>query len=157
MHLLVSEWELTAAIFAMLIVLLIVVCVKLKRRRLKKAYKRIDRMDGHEFEWFCAEMLRRAGFGKVEVTKGSGDQGVDILAQKGGDTYAIQCKRQASNVGNRAVQEVFAGKAFYEADVGAVLTNQHFTQSAKEAAGRMEILLWDRNWLEKAIRGGGGL
>ena len=31
----------------------------------------------------CAKMLRRKGFHHVEVTKKSGDQGVDILAYKG--------------------------------------------------------------------------
>ena len=41
-------------------------------------------MDGLQFEHRCAELLRYRGFHKVAVTKGSGDQGVDILAQKNG-------------------------------------------------------------------------
>ena len=39
-------------------------------------------MDGLQFEHRCAELLIYRGFHKVAVTKGSGDQGVDILAQK---------------------------------------------------------------------------
>ena len=37
-------------------------------------------MNGHKFEYKCARMLRRKGFHHVEVTKKSGDQGVDIIA-----------------------------------------------------------------------------
>ena len=44
-------------------------------------------MDGLQFEQPCAELLRYRGFHKVAVTKGSGDQGVDILAQKNGIKY----------------------------------------------------------------------
>ena len=39
-------------------------------------------MNGHKFEYKCARMLRRKGFHHVEVTKKSGDQGVDIIAYK---------------------------------------------------------------------------
>ena len=49
-------------------------------------------MDGLQFEHRCAELLRYRGFHKVTVTKGSGDQGVDILAQKNGVKFGIQCK-----------------------------------------------------------------
>ena len=52
----------------------------------------MDDMEGHEFEYFCADLLRDKGFLDVEVTRGSGDFGVDILAEKDGVTYAVQCK-----------------------------------------------------------------
>ena len=42
----------------------------------------IDLMEGHDFEYWSAGLLRKIGFANVEVTPGSGDQGVDILAQK---------------------------------------------------------------------------
>ncbi len=58
-----------------------------------------DDMEGHEFERYCAELLEENGFQEVEVTKGSGDYGVDILAEKDGITYAIQCKRYTGPVG----------------------------------------------------------
>ncbi|MDD3142074.1 MAG: restriction endonuclease [Lachnospiraceae bacterium] len=38
-------------------------------------------MEGHEFEYFCADLLRKKGFIAVEVTKVSGDYGIDILAK----------------------------------------------------------------------------
>lgn len=107
----------------------------------------IDGLDGLAFEYWSAELLRQLGCTEVEVTKASGDQGVDILAQSGGVTYAIQCKRYASNLNNSSVQEVYAGKQMYQRDVGAVITNQYFTDSAKELAESTGILLWDRDWI----------
>ena len=111
----------------------------------------IDLMEGHDFEYFCAELLRRRGFQEVEVTKGSGDYGIDILAEKEGVTYAIQCKCYATPVGVKAVQEAYAGRDYYDRMVGAVLTNQYFTTPAVEAARKLKILLWDRGYLESMM------
>ena len=41
-----------------------------------------DNLEGLEFEYWCADLLRKNDFINVEVTKASGDQGVDILAKK---------------------------------------------------------------------------
>ena len=111
--------------------------------------KHYDSMEGVEFEQFCADLLRNNGYINVEVTSGSGDFGVDILAEKGGVTYAIQCKRSNSPIGNAAVQEIFSGREFYKRHVGVVMTNNYFTQSAKETAQRTGIVLWDRDALTK--------
>lgn len=119
----------------------------LKARRNKT--EDVDLMEGHEFEYYCAELLRKCGFQDVEVTKGSGDYGIDILAQKDGITYAIQCKCYSSPVGIKAVQEAYAGRDYYDRMVGVVLTNQYFTQPAIQAASKLKILLWDRGYLEE--------
>lgn len=121
------------------------------RRRRQAAGAEFDLMEGHEFEHYCAELLRKGGFQEVEVTRGSGDYGIDILAQKEGVTYAIQCKCYESPVGVKAVQEAYAGRDYYDRMVGAVLTNQYFTQPAVEAAQKLKILLWDRGYLESLI------
>lgn len=107
-----------------------------------------DKMEGRDFEKFCGELLEKKGFLEVEVTKGSGDYGVDILAEKDGITYAIQCKRYQGPVGVKAVQEAYAGRDYYDRMVGVVLTNQYFTAPAVEAAKKLKILLWDRGYME---------
>ena len=112
---------------------------------------RIDEMEGHEFEYFCAELLQEHGFCDVRVTKGSGDYGVDILAEKDGVSYAVQCKAYTSPVGVKAVQEAYAGRDYYDCMVGAVLTNQYFTKPAVEAAKKLKILLWDRGYLDEMM------
>lgn len=62
-----------------------------------------DNMNGHEFEYFCADILKKNNFINVEVTQGSGDHGIDILAEKDDITYAIQCKCYSKDIGNAAV------------------------------------------------------
>lgn len=111
----------------------------------------IDLMEGHDFEYFCADLLRKKGFQEVEVTKGSGDYGIDILAQKDGVTYGIQCKCYATPVGVKAVQEAYAGRDYYDCMVGVVLTNQYFTTPAVEVAKKLKIMLWDRGYLESMM------
>ena len=54
-------------------------------------------------------------------------------------------------MGVKAVQEAYAGRDYYDRMVGAVLTNQYFTQPAVEAAGKLKILLWDRGYLEDMV------
>lgn len=110
-----------------------------------------DTMEGHDFEYYCADLLRNDGFCNVEVTQGSGDQGIDILAEKAGIRYGIQCKCYSNNIGNKAVQEAFAGKTFYHCHVAAVLTNRYFTRSAKQLAEKDQVLLWDRDELERLV------
>lgn len=112
----------------------------------------IDNMDGHQFEYFCADVLRRNGYENVSVTQGSGDQGVDIRAERDGIKYAIQCKRYSNLVGNSAVQEVYTGKEFYGCHVGIVMSNNYFTKSAHELADKTGVVLWDRKKLMKLMR-----
>lgn len=111
-----------------------------------------DDMDGHTFEHYCADLLIENGYENVEVTKGSGDQGLDVIAYRDGVKYGIQCKCYSSDIGNKAVQEAFAGKTYYNCHVAAVLTNRHFTKSAKELAESNKVLLWDREKLEEFVQ-----
>lgn len=108
-------------------------------------------MEGHDFEYFCADLLRKKGFIEVEVTKASGDYGIDILAEKEGITYGIQCKRYQDPVGIKAIQEAYAGKEYYDRMVGAVMTNQYFTTPAVETAKKLKILLWDRGYIDSML------
>ena len=110
-----------------------------------------DGMEGHEFESYCADLLRKNGFVNVSVTPGSGDQGVDVIAEKEGVRYAIQCKCYSSALGNAPVQEVCAGKSMYNCHVGVVMTNNYFTAGAKQLAEKNGILLWDRDKLQQMI------
>lgn len=112
---------------------------------------RIDSMEGHDFEHWCAELLEENGFSNVEVTVGSGDQGVDVLAQKDGIRYAIQCKCYSKDLGNKPVQEVNTGKVLYRCQIGVVMTNRYFTKGAKDAADATGVLLWDRDKLKQMM------
>ena len=130
-------------------VLILLLCLAFRNR--KRYPDEMDLMEGHEFEYFCADLLRKKGFIEVEVTKGSRDYGIDILAEKDGVTYAVQCKCYTAPIGVKAVQEAYAGRDYYDRMVGAVLTNQYFTTPAVEAAKKLKILLWDRGYLESMM------
>lgn len=138
-------------LFVVLLILAGSVWILRKIRRRKPLD--IDSMEGHDFEYFCAGLLEKNGFQDVEVTRASGDYGIDILAAKEGVTYAIQCKRYSEQVGIKAVQEAYAGRDYYDCMVGVVLTNQYFTKSAETFAGKLKILLWDRDFLESLMEG----
>ena len=123
----------------------VVICRRFRRNARAHA---LDSMEGLEFEYYCADLLAANGFIEVEVTRSSGDYGIDILAEKDGVTYAIQCKRYTGLVGVKAVQEAYAGRDYYDRMVGAVMTNQYFTKPAAEAARKLKILMWDRDYIE---------
>jgi len=113
----------------------------------------IDGMEGHLFEEFCADLLRDNGFENVSVTRGSGDQGVDVTAQIGGVRYAIQCKNYAQDfLSNKPIQEVSSGKKFYNCHLAAVMTNRSFTKGARELAEMNDVLLWDRDTISEMMK-----
>ena len=139
-----------AAVLTAAVMAIILIIVFLNRKR-KTRPLFIDDMDGDEFEEFCAQILEAGGFSDVSVTKASRDYGADILAEKDGVTYAIQCKCYADPVGVKAIQEAYAARDFYDRMVGAVMTNRYFTQPAVEAAKKLKILLWDRGYIEEML------
>lgn len=89
--------------------------------------------DPYEYELYCATLLNDCGW-STKITKGSGDHGVDIIAEMDGRYVAIQCKLYESSVGNGAVQEVVSGMKFWDCDIGVVVTNSNYTKHAVEIA-----------------------
>jgi len=101
-------------------------------------------LDGHEFEHWVADALTRYGW-KAEVTRGSGDQGLDVIAEKKGKRVGLQCKLYGGPVGNKAVQEAHAGKVYYGVDAVGVLTNASFTPSATALAAVTGVKLFSQH------------
>lgn len=110
----------------------------------------VDLMDGHEFERFISLLFTKMGY-QTEVTRGSGDQGLDVLAEKNGIKIGIQAKCYTNKVTNKAVQEISAALSHYNCSKGMVITNNYFTDSAVELAESNNIILWDRDLLKKKI------
>lgn len=95
---------------------------------------------GIEFERTCSRNLEAAGF-LVQVTPQTGDFGADLIAEKDGVRYAIQCKSQAKPVGVKAVQEALAGRSHYRTDFAVVCSTGEFTEAAVELASSCKVLL----------------
>ncbi len=103
------------------------------------------------FEIYCRAILRYRGFSNLDATPVTGDHGGDIVAWKAKRKYVFQCKCFQKNVGVDAVREANIARTMYAAGDAVVITNQHFTTSAKEEAEATGVLLWDRSELQKLI------
>lgn len=98
---------------------------------IKTSYR--EDMTPSEYEYFCAQVLNDNGW-NARTTPSTGDQGVDVIAEKNGVTVAIQCKKYTNPVGNSAVQEVVSGKDYWSANVAIVVTSATYTPSARALA-----------------------
>jgi restriction system protein len=119
------------------------------RRRPDARMMAIDAMTGTEFEDYVAARLRRAGW-QVTFTSVSGDYGVDLIAERDDKSVAVQCKRHGKPVGVAAVQQVVSGARHHGCTKSIVISNQEFTQAAKQLAfthgcqliGRRALQAW---------------
>lgn len=100
----------------------------------------VQELDPTEFEHYCANIMRNNGW-SVRLTQATGDQGIDLVAERQGIKAVVQCKRYSQPVGNGAVQEIIAGKQFEKADIAAVVTNNTYTASAKQLASATGVYL----------------
>lgn len=139
------------AIVIGVIIFISMVCTIYRKLHRKYTLKQLDKMDGHQFEYACADILKANGYKHVKVTRGSGDFGVDVIAEKDKVRYAIQCKRYNHKLDNTPIQEVVGGLAYYQCDKGAVMTNQYFTEPAKQLAQVNDIELLDRDTLSHMV------
>lgn len=116
-------------------------------------------MDPYQFEFLVADLLTKIGYEDVEVTKRSGDKGIDVNATLtvGGVTSVktvIQAKRfSKTNKINGSVITQLRGSA--EVDQrGLVITTSTFLKSAKEesiAPNKMPVSLIDGNKLVELL------
>lgn len=110
----------------------------------------IDLMTGEGFEDFIGKLFINLGY-SVDFTKKTGDQGIDIIAEKGIHKLAIQTKCYSNKVSNSAIQEIVAGKKHYNCNKAIVITNNYFTQSAISLGISNDVVLWDRAILKEKV------
>jgi HJR/Mrr/RecB family endonuclease len=115
-----------------------------------KELAKIDEMEGRKFEHYVAQLLSHQGF-HTEVTPGSGDLGVDIVASNSSIKYAIQVKRQTDKVSRHAVSDVVGGRDHYGCNATMVVTNAYFRDGAQELAKSNNCRLVDRAELRKWV------
>jgi len=112
----------------------------------------IDYMTGIAFENYLQKLLIIQRYG-VTLTKATGDFGVDLVAFRNGDKFAIQVKRQGGKVSRRAISDAVAGMKHYECTKAMVITNNYFTPSSITFARSTGCKLVDRDTLIKWIVG----
>ncbi len=111
----------------------------------------VDAMTGVEFEHYVAAVLRGIGY-TVELTRATGDFGVDLIATKDGVRTAVQCKRQNRVVNGSAIQQVVAGAAVHDCDTTMVVSNHRYTRAAQQLADVHGCVLIDRTRLARLSR-----
>lgn len=95
-------------------------------------------LDPYAFERLAQRLLRECGFSEVQVTKRSGDGGIDgtgKLRIQGIFSFnvAFQCKRYKGQVGSAAIRD-FRGSLGTNIEKGVLITTGAFTKAAKEEA-----------------------
>ncbi len=111
----------------------------------------VDQMNGFQFEHYVAGLLQSQGYSNTQVTQASGDYGVDIIALKGGQKWAVQAKRFQGSVSQDAVRQAVAGCAYYGCRRSMVVTTNYFTKHAKGLAHSNGTTLIDRDKLAEWI------
>lgn len=91
------------------------------------------KLTGRQFEVEFGKLLRPF-FDDVEVTKGSGDGGVDIIIHDKKSTIIVQCKNHKKGIGPEPVRALVGVMSFFQADKAVVVSLGGFTKGAKEFA-----------------------
>lgn len=110
----------------------------------------LQSMDPFGFERLAQRILRECGFSQVEVTKKSGDGGIDgtgKLKINGIFSFnvAFQCKRYKELVGASVIRD-FRGSLTTDIEKGVLITTGRFSKAARDEAsnpGKQQIDLID--------------
>jgi len=105
-----------------------------------------------QFEKFIAELMRKMGY-TTKVTPQIKDYGIDVFAEKNGNTVAIQVKKysEGHNVGSKEVQQLLGAMWKTKANRGIFVTTSNFTRQAREQAKGTPIELWNKEILHQKV------
>ncbi len=102
----------------------------------------MQRMEPTEFEEFVATLFRGMGY-RVESTRASGDEGVDLRLRRGRHTAVVQCKRYQGSVGQPVVRDLYGTMLHVGADEAYLVTTGRITRAARRWAQGKPIHLVD--------------
>ncbi|MGK0737670.1 restriction endonuclease [Yokenella regensburgei] len=100
--------------------------------------EQISTMNPYKFEHLVAQLLEAMGYEQVEVTKASGDKGVDVVGkvQVGITTITevVQVKRMQNTVNRPLIDQLRGALPYHKAIRGTLITTGRFAISCAEAA-----------------------
>jgi HJR/Mrr/RecB family endonuclease len=117
---------------------------------LSERFEEVRFMSGAQFEVFVADLFEAMGH-QTMVLGGAGDQGVDVLVNPWGKRIAVQCKNYSKPVGNKAVQEVYAGARHHRCVEAWVVAPAGYTSGAIELARSTDVSLCDSDSVHEWI------
>ncbi len=108
----------------------------------------LQKLDGKQFEYFVASLLRAMGYeARVTEEETAADGGVDVIAHRDpigleGPLIKVQCKRQTGSAGGPDVQKLLGTLSAGGREVGLFVTLGSFSNGAKNIAkARQELRL----------------
>ncbi|WBM72215.1 restriction endonuclease [Buttiauxella sp. WJP83] len=100
--------------------------------------EQIVSMNPYKFEHLIAQLLEAMGYEQVEVTKASGDKGVDVVGkvQVGITTITevVQVKRMQNNITRPYIDQLRGALPYHKAIRGTLITTSKFAAKCAEAA-----------------------
>lgn len=117
----------------------------------------IRELSWREFEQLLATAYERQGYRVTDtgLTHGPGspDGGVDLILERDGNRYLVQCKQwKARKAGVKIARELYGLVASEQADGGILITSGQYTQEARNFAEKISLKLIDGPKLEKLIQ-----
>ena len=106
----------------------------------KLKHKPYNSMSPKEFEGFVASVFNNKGY-MVKHVGGSGDEGIDIIIERGLTKGIVQCKRYKSNITPRMVREFAGALSASDAEIGYFVTSSDFSHNAIEWAQNTNVKL----------------
>lgn len=96
-----------------------------------------------QFEKVVADLFRAQGY-EAKVTPGSGDGGIDILLNKVGKTYGVECKqyKDANVLGPKYIRDFIGALQLKRLKAGFFVTTSSFSQQARIAAKESEYQIY---------------
>jgi hypothetical protein len=95
-----------------------------------------------ELEHRVAALFIRKGY-RAYATPGSGDKGVDVVAESAREKLVIQCKQYSKPAQRNVVSELLGVQAAEKADRSILICTGGFTKGAEDYARENGIILWD--------------
>lgn len=131
-----------------------------KERRVLDLNKKVSalyELDPREFEEYIAELFKALGYENINLTPASNDKGIDILMEKNGKRYAVQCKKYKGVVGSPAIQTFIGAMEHAQANHGFFITTSTFSIEAEKMASDHPVELVDNIKLGQMIQEALGL
>lgn len=100
--------------------------------------EQISTMNPYKFEQLVGQLLEAMGYEQVEVTKASGDKGVDVIGQVQVGittiTEVVQVKRMQNTITRPYIDQLRRALPYHKAIRGTLITTGKFAAKCAEAA-----------------------
>ena len=114
-----------------------------------------ERLGGIEFERELGNLYRAIGY-HVQSTPVSGDQGVDLILRKNGQTTVVQCKAQKRPASPAVIRDLYGSMHHFKADNAILACTGGFSDNVIEFARDKPIKLISARDIARMAEESGG-